>query len=73
MSGLYRVAWRIVETGFEGHGEYMTYDLAKAWVTYGNECFSRDSWSRREARSLRYDRSDDGTVIEHWLEEKPAE
>jgi len=72
MSGLYRVAWRVVETGFEGHGDYITHDLAKAWVTYGNKCFSRDSWRRRDARSPMCDR-DDGTVIEHWLEEKPAE
>ena len=70
MSGLYRVAWRVVETGFEGCGDYITHDLAKAWVTYGNEYFGRDSWQRRNSRAMMVD---DGTVIDHWLEEKPAE
>ena len=69
MSGLYRVAWRIVETGFEGCGNYMTYDLANAWVKYGNEFFSRDKWIRRQARSMSFNGGeDDGIVIEHWLE-----
>ena len=68
MSGrLARVAWKIVETGFQGHGDYLTYDLAQAWVKYGNEMYGRNWHLRTEARGGRRE-EDNGQVIEHWLE-----
>jgi hypothetical protein len=71
MSGnqLYRVAWKIVETGFEGHGDLLTYDLAKSWVNYGNAMYGRDRRLRQERRRemMRLE-EDDGLVIEHWIE-----
>ena len=69
MSGLYRVAWRDVTTGFEGHGDLLTYDLAKSWVNYGNEKYGRNWILRRERRmgQMRME-EDDGQIIEHWLE-----
>jgi len=69
MSGLYRVAWKIVETGFEGHGDYLTYDLAQSCVKYGNEMYGRN-WRLRLERRMAIMRmeEDDGLVIDHWLE-----
>ena len=74
MSGLYRVAWRVVETGFEGHGDYLTYDLAQSWVRCGNEMYGRN-WRLRLERRMAIMRieEDDGQVIDHWLESKPFE
>jgi hypothetical protein len=66
MSGLYRVAWKVVETGFQGYGDYMTYDLAKSWVSYGNELYGCDR-RFRELRSGMFG-VDAGLLIEHWLE-----
>jgi hypothetical protein len=69
MSGLYRVAWRDVTTGFEGHGNLLTYDLAKSWVNYGNEKYGRNWILRRERRmAIMRMEEDDGQIIEHWLE-----
>jgi hypothetical protein len=68
MSGnqLYRVAWKVVGTGFQGYGDYMTYDLAQAWVKYGNEMYGRDQRFREERRGMFG--VDCGLVIDHWLE-----
>ena len=66
MSGLYRVGWKVVGTGFQGYGDYMTYDLAQAWVKYGNEMYGRDRQFRAERRGI--SGVDCGLVIEHWLE-----
>jgi hypothetical protein len=74
MSGLYRVAWRDVTTGFEGHGDLLTYDLAKSWVNYGNEKYGRNWILRRERHQMGMEK-DYGMIIEHWLESdtKPFE
>ena len=66
---LYRVAWKIVETGVEGHGDYLTYDLAKSWVNYGNEMYGRN-WRLRQERRREMMRmeEDNGLVINHWIE-----
>ena len=76
MSGnqMYRVAWKIVETGFEGHGDYLTYDLAQSWVRYGNEMYGRN-WRLRQERRMAIMRmeEDDGQVIDHWLESEAFE
>jgi hypothetical protein len=66
MNGLYRVGWKVIETGFQGYGDYMTYDLAQAWVKYGNEMYGRDQRFREERRGI--SGVDSGLVIEHWLE-----
>ena len=68
MSGnqLYRVAWKVVGTGFQGYGDYMTYDLAQAWVKYGNEMYGRDQRFREERRGMFG--VDCGLVIDHWIE-----
>jgi hypothetical protein len=63
---LYRVAWKVVETGFQGCGENMTYDLAQSWIKYGNEMYGRNWRLRRERRMAREE--DDGLVIHHWLQ-----
>ena len=74
MSGLYRVAWRCVETGMEGHGEYVSYGEAKEWADYGNQKWGTDLWLRHQAWRLELDAEDDGLIIEHWLEHaKPLE
>ena len=68
MSELYRVAWKCVSTGMEGHGEYTTYEEAKEWADHGNRKWGTDQWVRREAWRLELDGEDDGLIIEHWLE-----
>ena len=68
MSGLYRVAWRCVETGMEGHGDYTTYEEAKEWADHGNRKWGTDVWLRHQAWRLELDAEDDGLIIEHWLE-----
>ena len=68
MSGLYRVAWKCVETGMEGHGDYTTYEEAKEWADYGNRKWGTDLWARHQAWRLELDAEDDGCIIEHWLE-----
>lgn len=74
MSDLYRVAWRCVETGIVGHGDYTTYAEAKEWVDHGNRKWGTDPWLRREAWRLELDAEDDGLIISHWLENaKPLE
>ena len=74
MSGLYRVAWKCVETGMEGHGEYVSYEEAKEWADHGNLKWGTNLWLRRQIWERELDGEDDGCIIEHWLEHaKPLE
>jgi len=68
MTGLVRVAWKCVETGLTGHGEYTDYAEAKEWADYGNQKWGTDPWARYQAWRLELDSVDDGLIIEHWLE-----
>jgi hypothetical protein len=65
------VAWKVIETGFQGYGDYMTYDLAQAWVKYGNKMYGRDRRYREERRGMFG--VDAELVIHHWLDTQTSQ
>jgi hypothetical protein len=49
----YRVAWRSLITGYTGHGQWLSYQIASEWVKQANKLYPEHHWIEAYLKPVR--------------------